>query len=167
CEPEYYRWNQWFFIEMWKRGLIYRKFGPLNWCPKEEIVLSNEQAEGGRCWRCGSQVELKELEQWYARITSYADQLLDDMREIEGGWPDGVLTSQREWIGRSYGADVDFLVAGSDERITVFTTRIDTIYGATAVMLAPEHPLVETLAARAEHPDEVRAAVDAMKAEKV
>ncbi len=163
CEPEYYRWNQWFFIKMWERGLIYRKFGPLNWCPKEEIVLSNEQAEGGKCWRCGSAVVQREMEQWFARITDYADQLLDDMVELEGGWPEGILTSQREWIGRSYGADVDFKVDGRDDTITVFTTRIDTIFGVTAVMLAPEHPLVDALVA----PDSDAASdVGAMRAEK-
>jgi leucyl-tRNA synthetase len=163
CEPEYYRWNQWFFIEMWKRGLIYRKYGPLNWCPKEEIVLSNEQAEGGKCWRCGAAVVQKDLEQWFARITSYADRLLDDMAEIEGGWPEGILTSQRDWIGRSYGADVDFRVDGSDDALTVFTTRIDTIFGVTAVLLAPEHPLVDALVAGN---DEAAAAAAAMRAEK-
>jgi leucyl-tRNA synthetase len=163
CDPEYYKWNQWFFIEMWKRGLIYRKFGPLNWCPKESIVLSNEQAEGGKCWRCGSEVIQKEMEQWFARITDYANQLLDDMEQIEEGWPEGILTSQREWIGRSYGADVEFGVDGRDDLITVFTTRIDTIFGVTAVMLAPEHPLVDALVGDDE---ERKEAVASMRAEK-
>jgi leucyl-tRNA synthetase len=162
CEPEYYRWNQWFFIQMFKRGLIYRKFGALNWCPQEEIVLSNEQAEGGKCWRCGAEVVQREMEQWFARITDYADQLLDDMAELEEGWPDGILTSQRDWIGRSYGADVDFTVDGRDEAITVFTTRIDTIFGVTAVMLAPEHPLVDALVGDGE----AAGAVASMRGEK-
>ena len=166
CEPEYYRWNQWFFIEMWKRGLIYRKFGPLNWCPKEEIVLSNEQAENGKCWRCGSEVVQKEKEQWFARITEYADQLLADMDQIEDGWPEGVLTSQREWIGKSLGADVTFRVEGSDEAITVFTTRIDTIFGVTAVMLAPEHPLVAGLVERSPDVENVSTLVESMRNEK-
>ena len=166
CEPEYYRWNQWFFIEMWKRGLIYRKFGPLNWCPKEEIVLSNEQAENGKCWRCGTEVVQKEKEQWFARITEYADQLLGDMSQIEDGWPDGILTSQREWIGRSLGADVTFAVEGADDAITVFTTRIDTIFGVTAVMLAPEHPLVPGLVEKSLDRDNVAELVDSMRNEK-
>jgi leucyl-tRNA synthetase len=165
CDPEYYRWNQWFFIRMWERGLIYRKYGPLNWCPREEIVLSNEQAEGGKCWRCGAQVEQKAMEQWFARITDYADQLVDDMAQIEGGWPEGVLRDQREWIGRSMGADVTFRLADTDETITVFTTRIDTIYGVTALMLAPEHPLVDRLVGASERRDEVAAAVAAMRKE--
>jgi leucyl-tRNA synthetase len=166
CEPEYYRWNQWFFIRMWERGLIYRKFGALNWCPKCEIVLSNEQAENGKCWRCDTPVIQKDMEQWFARITEYADELLDDMAEIESGWPEGVLTSQREWIGRSFGADVNFNLAGSDERITVFTTRIDTIYGVNAIMLAPEHPLVDRLASESPRRDEIEAAVASMRSEK-
>jgi leucyl-tRNA synthetase len=166
CEPEYYRWNQWFFIEMWKRGLIYRKFGPLNWCPKEEIVLSNEQAENGKCWRCGTEVVQKEKEQWFARITEYADQLLADMDQIEDGWPEGVLTSQREWIGKSLGADVTFSVEGTDDAITVFTTRIDTIFGVTAVMLAPEHPLVAGLVERSPDIENVAALVESMRNEK-
>jgi leucyl-tRNA synthetase len=166
CEPEYYRWNQWFFIRMWEKGLIYRKFGALNWCPKCEIVLSNEQAENGKCWRCDTPVVQKDMEQWFARITEYADQLLDDMGQIENGWPDGVLTSQRDWIGRSYGADVEFVLEGSDDRITVFTTRIDTIFGVNAIMLAPEHPLVDGLAAASSRREEIEAAVRSMRAEK-
>ncbi len=166
CEPEYYRWNQWFFIEMWKRGLIYRKFGPLNWCPREEIVLSNEQAENGKCWRCGSEVVQKEKEQWFARITEYADQLLTDMAQIDEGWPEGILTSQREWIGKSLGADVTFAVEGTDESITVFTTRIDTIFGVTAVMLAPEHPLVAGLVEKSLDRDNVAEFVESIRKEK-
>jgi leucyl-tRNA synthetase len=165
CEPEYYKWNQWFFIEMFKRGLIYRKFGPLNWCPKEEIVLSNEQAEGGRCWRCNSEVVQMEREQWFARITDYADQLLDDMTQLDGGWPDGILTSQRDWINRSYGADITFRVDGSDDAISVFTTRVDTIYGVTSVKLAPEHPLVDKLI-RNDADGSKAAAVAEMRAQK-
>ncbi len=166
CDPEYYRWNQWFFIQMWKKGLLFRRFGPLNWCPREQIVLSNEQAEGGKCWRCGSEVEQKELEQWFARLTAYADQLLDDMAEIDHGWPEGILTGQREWIGRSTGADVDFRIAGRDDALTVFTTRIDTIFGVTAVMIAPEHPLVDELVAGHPNSDDVMTAVESMRREK-
>ena len=143
--PEYYKWDQWFFLKMFERGLVYRKLAPVNWCPKEETVLSNEQSSGGVCWRCGTPVERRDLEQWFIRITDYAEQLLDDMREIEDGWPERVLTMQRNWIGRSEGAYVDFAVQGRDEKIRVFTTRIDTIYGATAVVLSAEHPLLERL----------------------
>ena len=143
--PEYYKWDQWFFLKMFERGLVYRKLAPVNWCPKEETVLSNEQSSGGVCWRCGTPVERRDLEQWFIRITDYAEQLLDDMREIEDGWPERVLTMQRNWIGRSEGAYVDFAVQGRDEKIRVFTTRIDTIYGATAVVLSAEHPLLKSL----------------------
>src|SRR5918911_911249 len=106
--PEYYKWDQWFFLKMLERGLIYRKNSPVNWCPKEETVLSNEQSSGGVCWRCGTAVEKRDLEQWFIRTTDYAQALLDDMREIEAGWPERVLTMQRNWIGRSEGAFVDF-----------------------------------------------------------
>jgi leucyl-tRNA synthetase len=140
--PEYYKWDQWFFLRMLEQGLIYRKMSPVNWCPKEETVLSNEQSSGGVCWRCGAAVEKREIEQWFARTTRYAEQLLEDMKEIEAGWPERVLTMQRNWIGKSTGAYVEFQIKDTDERVRVFTTRIDTIYGATAVVLSPEHPLI-------------------------
>jgi leucyl-tRNA synthetase len=146
CDPEYYRWNQWFFIRMWERGMLYRKLAPVNWCPKESISLSNEQAAGGVCWRCETPVIQKELMQWFARITDYAEQLLDDLDKLEGGWPERVITMQRNWIGRSEGAEVTFRIADLDDSVTVFTTRIDTIYGANAIVLAPEHPLVAKIA---------------------
>jgi leucyl-tRNA synthetase len=141
--PEYYRWDQWFFLRMLERGLAYKKRSPVNWCPAEATVLSNEQSSGGVCWRCGASVEKRDIEQWFLRITDYAEQLLEDMREIEGGWPERVLTMQRNWIGRSEGAYIDFQVKDTDERVRVFTTRIDTIYGANAVVVAPDHPLIE------------------------
>jgi leucyl-tRNA synthetase len=143
--PEFYRWDQWFFLKMYERGLAYRRRSQVNWCPKEETVLSNEQSSGGVCWRCGSAVTKKDLEQWFIRITDYAEQLLEDMREIEAGWPERVLTMQRNWIGRSSGADVDFAIQGVDAKVRIFTTRIDTIYGANAVVLAAEHPLLAEL----------------------
>ncbi|HEY0004967.1 MAG TPA: leucine--tRNA ligase [Pyrinomonadaceae bacterium] len=143
--PEYYKWDQWFFLKMLERGLAYRRMSPINWCPKEETVLSNEQASGGVCWRCGTPVVKKDLEQWFIRITAYAEQLLDDMKEIEAGWPERVLTMQRNWIGRSEGAYVDFRIEGTDESVRIFTTRIDTIYGANAIVLAAEHPLLARL----------------------
>ncbi|HEX8353911.1 MAG TPA: class I tRNA ligase family protein, partial [Pyrinomonadaceae bacterium] len=141
--PEYYKWDQWLFLKMLERGLAYKKVSPVNWCPAESTVLSNEQSSGGVCWRCGAAVEKRDIEQWFLRITDYAEQLLEDMREIEGGWPERVLTMQRNWIGRSEGAYVDFQIKDTDERVRVFTTRVDTIYGANAVVVAPDHPLVE------------------------
>jgi leucyl-tRNA synthetase len=146
CEPEYYRWNQWFFLKMLERGLAYRKKALVNWCSKCATVLANEQVVEGCCWRHDdTPVEQRALEQWFLKITNYADELLDDMRRLEGGWPERVLTMQRNWIGRSEGAEVDFSLAGTGQPIRVFTTRIDTIYGATCVILAPEHPLNETV----------------------
>src|ERR1035437_4206816 len=146
CVPEYYRWNQWFFLKMYERGLAYRKQSRVNWCPQCETVLANEQVVDGCCWRHeDTPVEQRALEQWFLRITNYADQLLDDMAQLEGGWPERVLTMQRNWIGRSYGAEADFKLAATGEPVRVFTTRVDTIYGATCVILAPEHPLNETL----------------------
>ncbi|HEX3558644.1 MAG TPA: leucine--tRNA ligase [Pyrinomonadaceae bacterium] len=141
--PDYYKWDQWFFLKMLERGLAYKKRSPVNWCPAEQTVLSNEQSSGGVCWRCGAAVEKRDIEQWFLRITEYAEQLLDDMREIERGWPERVLTMQRNWIGRSSGAFIDFQIKDTDERVRVFTTRIDTIYGANAIVLAADHPLIE------------------------
>ena len=142
CEPEYYRWNQWFFLKMLERGLAYRKKALVNWCSRCGTVLANEQVVEGCCWRHDdTPVEQRALEQWFLKITHYADELLDDMASLEGGWPERVLTMQRNWIGRSEGAEVDFTLAGDGRPLRVFTTRIDTIYGATCVILAPEHPL--------------------------
>jgi leucyl-tRNA synthetase len=146
CDPEYYRWNQWFFLRMLEKGIAYRRKAAVNWCPSCQTVLANEQAEGGECWRCHSKVEERELDQWFLRITDYQDQLLDDMAQLSA-WPERVLVQQRNWIGRSTGAEVDFAVEGG-EPITVFTTRIDTIYGATFLVLAPEHPRLEGLMAQ-------------------
>jgi leucyl-tRNA synthetase len=143
--PEYYKWDQWFFLKMLERGLAYKRKSAVNWCPKEETVLSNEQSSGGVCWRCGTAVTKKEIEQWFLRITKYAEELVADIKEIEAGWPEKVLKRQRDWVGRSEGAYVDFTVKEYDERVRVFTTRIDTIFGATAIVLAAEHPLLPTL----------------------
>ena len=146
CEPEYYRWNQWFFLRMYERGLAYRKHGRVNWCSKCQTVLANEQVVDGNCWRHeDTAVGEKELEQWFLRITDYADQLLEDVGKLKR-WPEKVLTMQRNWIGRSVGAKIQFrLVDDPETAIEIFTTRLDTICGATAVLLAPEHPLVEKL----------------------
>ncbi len=149
CEPEYYRWNQWFFLRMLERGLAYRKKSRVNWCPKCCTVLANEQVvNGGYCWRHeDTLVESRELEQWFLKTTVYADQLVDDLKQLEGSWPERVITMQRNWIGRSQGARVKFAVEDVQGAppIEIFTTRIDTIYGATALILAPAHPAVEKL----------------------
>ena len=157
CEPEYYRWNQWFFLRMLERGLAYRKKSRVNWCPKCCTVLANEQVvNGGYCWRHeDTLVESREIEQWFLKTTAYSDQLLDDLKQLEGGWPDRVVTMQRNWIGKSTGAKVWFTVDGASEKIEIFTTRIDTIYGASAIILAPHYPLVDSLIAGA--PDGDRA----------
>jgi leucyl-tRNA synthetase len=149
CEPEYYRWNQWFFLRMLERGLAYRKKSRVNWCPKCCTVLANEQViNGGYCWRHeDTLVESRELEQWFLKTTACADQLVDDLKQLEGTWPERVITMQRNWIGRSQGARVKFEIAdlSTVKPIEIFTTRIDTIYGATAIILAPTHPLVARL----------------------
>ncbi|MBI4743548.1 MAG: leucine--tRNA ligase [Actinobacteria bacterium] len=149
-DPEYYKWGQWLFLKFMEHDLVYRKEAPVNWCPACQTVLANEQVEGGRCWRCESVVESKQLEQWYFKITSYAEDLLDDLKMLEG-WPDRVKIMQQNWIGKSEGAEVDFKLAKSKEKITVFTTRPDTLFGATFFLLAPEHPLVDELAAGTEY----------------
>src|SRR5215208_5615167 len=154
-QPEYYRWTQWLFLRFFERGLAYRREAPVNWCPNDQTVLANEQVVDGRCDRCGAEVEARNLEQWFFRITAYADALLDEMQLLEH-WPERVLTMQRNWIGRSEGAEIIFAVEGGAARIPVFTTRPDTIFGATFFVLAPEHPLVEELVRGTEHEAEVR-----------
>ena len=145
CDPEYYHWNQWLFLRFYERELAYRKDGYVNWCPKDQTVLANEQVIDGRCERCGTEVIRRTLTQWYFRITSYADQLLADAEALEGNWPERVLLMQRNWIGRSEGAEVHFAVEGRDEPVTVFTTRPDTLYGATFFVVAADSPLAEEL----------------------
>ncbi|MFJ2370048.1 leucine--tRNA ligase [Microbacterium sp. NPDC087665] len=154
-DPEYYRWNQWLFLKLHERGLAYRKKSAVNWCPNDQTVLANEQVVDGRCERCGHEVIKKKLTQWYFRITDYADRLLDDLNQLEGFWPHKVLQMQRNWIGRSVGADVDFVIEGRDEPVTVFSTRPDTLHGATFFVVAPDSDLASELAADA--PAEVRA----------
>src|SRR5258708_962185 len=171
CEPEYYRWNQWFFLKMFALGIAYRKKSKVNWCPDCATVLANEQVVEGCCWRHETTaVELRELEQWFLRTSKYSDQLLDDMAKLKL-WPEKVLTMQRNWIGRSKGARVRFALDGRADEIEVFTTRIDTIYGASALIIAPEHPLVTALAspelrARAKGMGEGRKGVEEGEAEK-
>ncbi|HNL52615.1 MAG TPA: leucine--tRNA ligase, partial [Actinomycetota bacterium] len=147
CDPEYYHWNQWLFLKMFERGLAYRKESSVNWCPNDQTVLANEQVVNGRCERCDAVVTKKKLTQWYLRITDYAERLLDDMAQLEGKWPDKVLTMQRNWIGRSTGAEVQFEIEGRDEPVTVYTTRPDTLYGATFFVVAVDSDLAAELAA--------------------
>ena len=146
CTPEYYHWCQWMFLRFYEKGLAYRKESLANWCEPCQTVLANEQVEGGDCWRCGNPVVQKSLEQWFFRITDYADELLDDLDKLTG-WPERVVTMQRNWIGKSRGAEIDFPLADGGDPIRVFTTRPDTVYGATYMVLAPEHPLVQELSA--------------------
>jgi len=158
CLEEYYRWNQWFFIKMYERGLAYKKLSYVNWCPSCATVLANEQVEAGLCWRCGSVVQHKELEQWFFKITAYAEELLSYCDKLPG-WPERVLTMQRNWIGKSTGVEADFTVEGTVEKLTIFTTRPDTLFGVTFMSVAPEHPMLESLIAGKPQANEVRAFV--------
>ncbi|WP_121149372.1 leucine--tRNA ligase [Microbacterium sp. AG1240] len=144
-DPDYYRWNQWLFERLYERGLAYRKDGAVNWCPFDQTVLANEQVVDGRCERCGNEVIKKKLTQWYLRITDYADRLLDDLNQLEGFWPQKVIQMQRNWIGRSVGADIDFEIEGRAEKVTVFSTRPDTLHGATFFVVAPDSDLAAEL----------------------
>ena len=146
-DPEYYRWNQWLFLLLYERGLAYRKESPVNWCPNDQTVLANEQVVEGHCERCGAEVVKKKLTQWYFKITDYADRLLDDLNQLEGFWPQKVIRMQRNWIGRSVGADIDFRIEGRDDAVTVFSTRPDTLHGATFFVVAPDGDLATELAA--------------------
>ncbi|MEN2985261.1 MAG: leucine--tRNA ligase [Thermodesulfovibrionaceae bacterium] len=144
CHPEYYRWNQWIFLKLYEKGLAYRKSAFVNWCPSCATVLANEQVIDGACWRCESQVEQKELEQWFFKITAYAEELLKDCDKLTG-WPEKVVTMQRNWIGKSEGVEVDFPIEGMNTSLKIFTTRPDTIFGVTFMCLSAEHPLAEKL----------------------
>jgi leucyl-tRNA synthetase len=154
-DPRYYRWDQWLFLELYDRGLAYKATAPVNWCPKDQTVLANEQVVDGACERCGTTVEKRDLAQWFFKITDYADRLLDDLDGLDD-WPDRVRTMQRNWIGRSQGARFRIQVDGMDESFEVFTTRPDTIFGMTFCVLAPEHPLVETLITGSDQEEEAR-----------
>ncbi|MFT3959053.1 MAG: leucine--tRNA ligase [Desulfovibrio sp.] len=169
CRPEYYRWEQMFFLRLLEKGLVYRKKAAQNWCPSCHTVLANEQVVDGLCWRCDSRVEQKDLTQWFLKITAYGDELLQDLQSLEGDWPDRVIAMQRNWIGKSTGAAITFglenaaLKAEGVTGIDVFTTRPDTLFGVTFMTLAPEHPLVEKLIGGYEKADEVRAFVDRIR----
>jgi len=165
CDPDYYRWTQWIFLRLYERGLAYRKASPVNWCPHDQTVLANEQVINGHCERCGHLVEKRELTQWFFKITDYAQALLDDMAELEGRWTDKVLTMQRNWIGRSEGAYVDFTISETGQTVRIFTTRPDTLYGATFFVLGREHELAEQLVAGTEHETAFRAFRDAVDRE--
>jgi leucyl-tRNA synthetase len=159
CDPDYYRWEQLIFIEMFRRGLAYKKEAPVNWCPRCQTVLANEQVEEGRCWRCDEPVILKELPQWFFKITAYAEELLRDLDQLNH-WPERVITMQRNWIGKSYGAEISFPLAEGGDPLVVFTTRQDTLWGATFMSLAPEHPRALALAAGTPQEAEVRRFVE-------
>jgi leucyl-tRNA synthetase len=163
CLPDYYKFNQWIFLKMYERGLAYRRRSTVNWCPTDNTVLANEQVIDGACWRCGSTVVARDLEQWFFRITAYADELLDGLETLTE-WPEKVVVMQRNWIGRSEGARVTFPVTGAADGIEIFTTRIDTIYGANFVLLAPEHAMVERFAAGSPDPVAFRARVSKFRA---
>jgi leucyl-tRNA synthetase len=159
CDHEYYRWNQWIFIKMFEKGLAYKKGSAVNWCSSCETTLANEEVIQGECWRCKTEVVQKDLEQWYLKITSYSEQLLEDLRKLEN-WPSRVTTMQENWIGKSYGVEMYFKVKKTGEHLPVFTTRPDTIFGATYVVLAPEHPLIQALVAGTSQAAKVMAFVE-------
>ena len=154
CYPDYYKWTQWIFIQMFKKGLAYRKRGFVNWCPNDKTVLANEQVKNGKCERCDTDVEKKDQIQWYLKITDYADRLLDDIDKLEN-WPDNLKTMQREWIGRSYGAEIDFIIEDSNEKLPIFTTRPDTIFGVTFMAIAPEAEILDRLNIEGGYKDKV------------
>ncbi|RLI97125.1 MAG: leucine--tRNA ligase [Candidatus Aenigmatarchaeota archaeon] len=158
CRPEYYKWNQWFFTQMLKKGLAYKKKAPVNWCDKCGTVLANEQVEGGKCWRCKGQVEAKNLDQWFFKITDYADELLKNLDNLE--WPESIKTMQRNWIGRSEGTLIEFPIEGTEDKVEVFTTRPDTLYGVTFMLYAPEHPKVLELVEGTGKEKEVKAFIN-------
>jgi leucyl-tRNA synthetase len=164
CDPEYYKWNQWLFLQLHERGLAYRKDSAVNWCPDCQTVLANEQVVAGLCERCDNAVTKKKLNQWYFKITDYADRLLDDMEQLEGKWPEKVLMMQRNWIGRSTGANVDFQIEGMSEPVTIYTTRPDTLYGATFFVVAADSELAAKLAAGTEVESEFKQYLDSVKA---
>ncbi|HEY7280390.1 MAG TPA: leucine--tRNA ligase [Actinomycetota bacterium] len=164
CDPEYYRWTQWLFLKLFDRGLAYRKNAPTNWCPHDQTVLANEQVINGACERCGTAVVRKDLTQWFFKITDYAQRLLDDLGTVEATWPERVVTMQRNWIGRSEGARVTFEIAETGDRVTVFTTRPDTLWGVTFFVFAPEHELVSKLAGAGGATEEARVMLEALQA---
>ncbi len=166
CMPDYYKWTQWIFLKLYEKGLAYKKKAPVNWCPSCKTVLANEQVVSGGCERCSAEVELRSLEQWFFKITDYAQRLLDDLALLKD-WPERVKTMQKNWIGKSKGVEIDFKIFGTDEALGCFTTRVDTIFGATYMVLAAEHPLVEDIIRDSENKDEIKKFINEVKKESV
>ncbi len=164
CDPEYYRWNQWIFLKMYEKGLAYKKASPVNWCPSCQTTLANEEVIQGQCWRCKSEVVQKNLDQWYLKITAYSESLLEDLKKLQH-WPERVIAMQQNWIGKSFGVEIYFKLENSEDKIPVFTTRVDTIFGATYVVLAPEHPLVDNLIKGTPQEKEVRKFIEKVSKE--
>ncbi|MBN2042741.1 MAG: leucine--tRNA ligase [Candidatus Aenigmarchaeota archaeon] len=166
CYPEYYKWNQWIFLRMLEKGLAYKKKAPVNWCPGCETVLANEQVEDGKCWRCKSEVEEKQIEQWFLRITQYADELLDGLKTLEG-WPERIRIMQENWIGKSHGVDIYFKLEGTDQTLPTFTTRCDTTFSVTFLAIAPEHPMINDLVKGTKYEQKVKEFVKKAKKETI
>jgi leucyl-tRNA synthetase len=166
CTPDYYKWNQWIFLKFLEKGLAHRKKSSVNWCPSCNTVLANEQVEQGKCWRCKTAVEQKDLEQWYFKITDYADELLNDLDKLDD-WPERVKTMQRNWIGKSHGVEIEFPIKDFNEKISTFTTRPDTVYGITYMVIAPEHPIVKKLTKGTEYEEEVNKFIEEVKKEEI
>mgnify|MGYP000392013753 CR=1 FL=1 len=162
CEPDYYKWTQWLFLKLFEKGLAYKKKAPVNWCPKCKTVLANEQVIDGKCERCSTEVEWRELEQWFFKITYYQDRLLEDLEMLKG-WPEKVKIMQRNWIGKSWGAEIKFKVKGKDIDIVCFTTRPDTLFGASFLVLAPEHPLIKDLISDSKNFSELKSAIERLR----
>ncbi|GHT53824.1 leucine--tRNA ligase [Endomicrobiia bacterium] len=154
CDPEYYRWSQWLFIKMWEKGLVFRKSANVNWCPSCKTVLANEQVSGGMCWRCDSRTEHRDLEQWFIKITDYSDELLEEHKQL-GGWPEQVLSMQKNWIGKSFGEEIDFALSGTNKKLKVFTTRPDTLFGVAFMVIAPEHEIINEMKSQIANYDKV------------
>ncbi len=165
CVPEYYKWDQWIFLKMYEKGLIYRKKSPVNWCPGCNTTLPNEQVENGKCWRCKSLVTQKMLEQWFIKITAYADELLNDLKQLKGTWPEKVLVMQKNWIGKSKGIIIKFKIKDTNKEVTTFTTRPDTVFGITYLVIAPEHPLVTELVKGTKYEERVKKFIEEVKHE--
>ncbi len=166
CYPEYYKWNQWLFLRMLEKGLAYKKKAPVNWCPGCETVLANEQVNDGKCWRCENEVEEKQIEQWFLKITQYADELLDGLKTLDG-WPDRIRTMQENWIGKSHGVDIYFKLEGTDQILPTFTTRCDTTFSVTFLAIAPEHPMIDDLVKGTEYEQKVKEFVKKAKKETI
>ena len=160
CNPDYYKWNQWIFLKMFEKGIAYRKTATVNWCPHDQTVLANEQVIEGRCWRCDTPVVQKEIPSWFIKITDYAEELLKDLEKLEGKWPSSVITMQRNWIGKSEGATIYFDIKGFNEKLEVFTTRPDTLFGVKFMAIAPEHPLALKLSKGTDYEEQVKKFVE-------